>query len=82
MGRIAKWGTVLGAFNIKYMPCISVKGQVLVDLVAEFAELLLEEVAATQNMDGKSIGTMSLQEPPFWKVYVNDARNQRDSEVG
>ena len=82
MGRIAKWGTVLGAFNIKYMPCISVKGQVLVDLVAEFAELLLEEVAATQNMDGKSIGTMSLQESPFWKVYVNDARNQRDSEVG
>ena len=82
MGRIAKWGTVLGAFNIKYMPCISVKGQVLVDLMAEFVELLLEEVAATQNMDGKSIGTMSLQEPPFWKVYVNDARNQRDSEVG
>ena len=61
MGRIAKWGTVLGAFNIKYMPCISVKGQVLVDLVAEFAELLLEEVAATQNMDGKSISTISLQ---------------------
>ena len=65
MGRIAKWGTVLGAFNIKYMPCISVKGQVLVDLVAEFAELLLEEVAATQNMDGKSISTISLQEPPL-----------------
>ena len=47
MGRIAKWGTVLGAFNIKYMPRTSVKGQVLVDLVAEFAEPLLEEVAAT-----------------------------------
>ncbi|XP_030924589.1 uncharacterized protein LOC115951547 [Quercus lobata] len=26
-GRIAKWGTILGAFNIKYMPCTSVKGQ-------------------------------------------------------
>ena len=24
--RIAKWGTVLGAFNIKYMPHTSVKG--------------------------------------------------------
>ena len=47
MGRIAKWGTVLGAFDIKYMPRTSVKGQVLVDLVAEFAEPLLEEVAAT-----------------------------------
>ena len=37
-GRIAKWGTVLGAFDIKYMPHTSVKGQVLADLVAEFAE--------------------------------------------
>ena len=26
MGRIAKWGTVLGAFDIKYMPRTSVKG--------------------------------------------------------
>ena len=25
-GRIAKWGTVLGAFDIKYMPHTSVKG--------------------------------------------------------
>ena len=28
-GRIAKWGTILGAFDIKYMPCTSIKGQVL-----------------------------------------------------
>ena len=35
-GRIAKWGTILGAFDIKYMPYTSVKGQVLADLVAEF----------------------------------------------
>ena len=28
-GRIAKWGTILGAFNIKYMHRTSVKGQVL-----------------------------------------------------
>ena len=35
-GRIAKWGTILGAFNIKYLPRTSVKGQILADLVAEF----------------------------------------------
>ena len=46
-GRIAKWSTVLGAFDIKYMPRTSVKGQVLTDLVAEFVESPLEEVAAT-----------------------------------
>ena len=38
-GKIAKWGTILGAFDIKYMPRTFVKGQVLADLVAEFAEL-------------------------------------------
>jgi len=33
-GRIAKWGTMLGAFDIKYMPCTTVNEQVLADLVA------------------------------------------------
>ena len=32
-GRIAKWGTILGAFDIKYMPCTSIKGQVLANLM-------------------------------------------------
>ena len=82
MGRIEKWGTVLGAFDIKYMPRTSVKGQVLANLVAEFAEPSLKEVAATQNMDGKSVGTISLQEPLFWKVYIDGATNQRGSGVG
>ena len=45
--RIAKWGTILGAFDIKCMPRTFVKGQVLVDLVAEFAEPPLEEVVTT-----------------------------------
>ena len=45
--RIAKWGTVIGAFDIKYMPRTFVKGQVLADLVAEFAKPQLEEVVAT-----------------------------------
>ena len=50
--------------------------------MAEFAEPLLEEVAVTQNMDEKSIGTISLQEPLFWKVYVDGAANQRGFGVG
>ena len=37
-GRIAKWGMILGAFDIKYMPCTLIKGQVLADLVAKFVE--------------------------------------------
>ena len=42
-GRIAKWGTIVGAFDIKYMACTSVKGQVLADLVAEFTKTPFEE---------------------------------------
>ena len=35
---------ILGAFDIKYMPRTSIKGQVLVDLVAEFVEPPVEIV--------------------------------------
>ena len=43
IGRIAKWGTKLGAYNVKYMPRTAIKGQILVDFVAEFTEGAPEE---------------------------------------
>ena len=76
-GRIAKWGTILGAFDIKYMPRTSVKGQVLADLVAEFAECP-EEVSRNQDhMDEKLVGVISAPGGPVWKVYVDGAANQQ-----
>ena len=63
-GRIDKWGTILGAFDIKYMPRTSVKGQVLADLVAEFAELPKEVEMKQCDMDGKSVGLISTQGDP------------------
>ena len=54
---------ILGAFDIKYMSRTSIKGQVLIDLVVEFAETPLEEKVEEQNMDEKSVGAISLQEP-------------------
>ena len=80
--RIAKWATILGAFDIKYMPCTSVKGQVLTDLVVEFAKPSLEEVTEVQHMDRKSVSMISQQGLPSWKVYVNDVANQKRSGVG
>ena len=82
MRRIAKWGTVLVDFDIKYMPHTSVKGQVLAHLVVELAKLPLEEVVATQNIGGKLVGTISLQEPYLWKVYIDGAANQKGFGVG
>ena len=50
--------------------------------MAEFTEPTLKEISTTQNMDGKLVDTISLQEPPVWKVYVDGAANQRGSRVG
>ena len=81
-GRIAKWGMVLGVFDMKYMPCTFVNGQVLTDLVVEFAEPSLEEVTEAHHMDGKSVRAISLQESLFWKVYVDGVANQMGFGVG
>ena len=51
---------ILRAFDIKYMLCTSVKGQVLADLVAKFAETPLEEKTERQNMDEKSVSAFSV----------------------
>ena len=79
--RIAKWGTILGAFDIKYMPRTSIKGQVVADLVVEFAETPLEERMEKRNMDEKSVSAIFLQEPLSWKVYVDGVANHRGSGV-
>ena len=64
-GKIAIWNTILGAFDIKYMPQTSIKGQVLADLVAKFAELPVEIVAEERNMDGKPVGAIFMPGPPY-----------------
>ena len=75
--RFVKWGTILGAFDIKYMPRTIVKGQVLADLIAEFAECLEEIDVEQHGMGEKSVGPISAQCPSPWKVYVDGAANQR-----
>ena len=59
-GRTTKWGTILGAFDIKYMPRTYIKGQVLTNLVAEFAECPKEMEGENHNMGEKSIGVVSV----------------------
>ncbi|XP_065628835.1 uncharacterized protein LOC136067219 [Quercus suber] len=81
-GRIAKWGTILRAFDIKYIPRTLVKGQIFVDLVAEFTKPSLEEVTAEKDMDKRSVGMISQQSPSHWEVYVDGAANQKGSGVG
>ena len=43
MSKIAKWGIMLGAYDIRYMPHIAIKGQVVADFVAKFIENMIED---------------------------------------
>ncbi|XP_030974786.1 uncharacterized protein LOC115994694 [Quercus lobata] len=83
-GRIAKWGTIPGAFDIRYMPRTAIKGQVLADLVAEFAEPTLEgmEMSGSPSADGKLVSTVSQHEHNRWRAHIDSAANQRGSGVG
>ena len=82
IGKVAKWGTILGAFNIKYIPRTSIKGQVLADLVAEYTEPQIEELQSAENMDEKLVGTISQYRLPTWEVYVDVTSNQKGSGIG
>ena len=53
-GRVAKWGTILGAFDIKYMPRTSIKGQVLVNLVAKLLTWWLNLLNVLKSECGKA----------------------------
>ena len=80
-GRVAKWGTILGAFDIKYMPRTSIKGQVLADLVVEFTKCPEEVEMGSEALVERLVGVASIQGLPPWELYVDGAANQRGSGV-
>ena len=76
-GRIAKWGTKLGAYDVKYMPRKAIKGKVLAEFVEKFTEGVLEEGNVVMG------GLVSLVTfAPSWKVYKDRASNQKGAGVG
>ena len=80
-GRVAKWGTILGDFDIKYMPHTSIKGQVLADLVVKFTKPQVEGLNPVKSMDGELVGAISQHGLPPWEVYVDGTSNQKGSGV-
>ena len=68
--RIAKWGTKLGAYDIKYMPWTTIKEQILTDFVAEFTEGIPKKEEAVME-----ILIMSATVVPSWEVYTYGAFN-------
>ena len=68
-GRIAKWGTRLGSFDIRYRPRSWVKGQVLADFVVEFSP-----------RGGKKM--VYPVEVILWKVFVDGASSALGAGAG
>nr|XP_023897009.1 uncharacterized protein LOC112008880 [Quercus suber] len=64
------------------MPRTSIKGQVLADLTAEFAEPTVEVATEEKSFDEKSVGAVPILGLPCRKVYVDGTANQRGSGVG
>ena len=74
---IAKWGTVLSAYAVKYMHQTAIKGQILADFVAEFTEGAIEQ-------EEKALGIMiTLDIVVFpWEVYTDRASNRKGAGIG
>nr|AFU25705.1 gag-pol precursor [Castanea mollissima] len=76
-GRVAKWGTKLGAYDVKYMPRTAIKGQDLVDFVAEFTE------SDTKQEDAMmTVMTIGLGNVPLWEVCTDGASNRKGAGIG
>ena len=69
MGRIAKWKTRLGSFDIRYRLRNAVKGQVLADYVAEFSP----------KNDTKMVCRV---ENRSWRVFVDGASSAIGAGAG
>ena len=64
------------------MPRTSIKGQVLADLVAEFAKCPEEVEMGSETLGERLVGVASVQGLPLWELYVDGAANQWGSGVG
>ena len=49
--------------------------------MAKFTKPQIEELPSVGNMDEKLVGTISQYRLPTWEVYVEEASNQKGSEV-
>ena len=62
IGRVAKWGIDLSAFDIEYKPRTTIKSQILADFVADWTE-------TTENM--------TLPESEYWALHFDGCKALR-----
>ncbi|XP_030941532.1 uncharacterized protein LOC115966434 [Quercus lobata] len=75
-GRIAKWGTRLGAYDVKYMPRATIKGQILANFVAKFTK-------STPMKEEAVMGALLMPAVviPPWEVYTDRASNRKGAGI-
>jgi hypothetical protein len=66
-GRISNWAVELGALNINYKPCTTIKSQVLVDFMAEWRENQLPTPT---------------ERPEHWVMYFDGSLNLEGAGAG
>ena len=79
---MVKCGSILGAFDIKYLLRITVKGQVLANLLAEFSEWAEKEVSKDYPRADREVMTIFVAPLPYWELYVDGTLNQKGLGVG
>ena len=63
---MALWAIELSKFDVQYRPCTAMKGQVVVDFIAEFT-----------NMEGQGA-----KEHSQWSIHMNESSNRQAGRVG
>ena len=66
------------AFDIKYMPRTSVKGQVLTDLVSEFTEYPTRIEVEGHRLEGQQVSVISLKMPHPRSYTLMEQQIKRD----
>ena len=66
---------ILGAFDIKYMPHTTIKGQELADLEVEFTEYPGMAIAEKGELVGLQVIIVVVLGQPTWKLYVDGEAN-------
>ncbi|XP_075665380.1 uncharacterized protein LOC142635048 [Castanea sativa] len=77
---MAKWGTILGAFDIKYLPRTTINGRIMAELVAEFTEMLSDSKEGAKPEEAVIVGSVEIQQ--VWHLFVDGVANQKGSGIG
>ena len=72
---------MLGAFDIRYLPRTTVKGQILADLVVEFTEELDQPDSQEVGMPKKGVRVNTISSQQNWELFVDRAANQKGSKI-